>query len=79
MPTCLKCGNSTHFSCGNIARSLPWNNGVDSGLVALFNESSLVSMENHGTSYEDLNNAWSNPHLYFNLCSICKSDMIYWP
>lgn len=79
MPRCLNCGNSTHFSCNKVPKSQPWNNGPNSGLVALFDEGSLISLENQGASYEDLTGAWSSPHLYFNSCNSCGSDKIVWP
>lgn len=79
MPRCLNCGNSTHFSSTKVPKGLPWNNGPNSGLVALFHEGSILSMENHGASYEDLSNAWASPYLYFNSCSSCGSDKIVWP
>ena len=66
MPKCLNCGNSSHFNSRSIPKSTPWNNGPNSGLVGLFNESSLINMENQGVNYEDLNHAWSKPYLYFD-------------
>ncbi len=79
MPRCLGCGNSSHFVSTAVPRTVPWNNGPNSGLIGVFAEGALVNIENQGMDFEQIQAAWNNPHQYFDSCSYCGSTNIVWP
>ncbi|MHB8172592.1 MAG: hypothetical protein ACYDG6_13805 [Thermincolia bacterium] len=80
MPKCLTCGNVESFGSSRLEPLAPTANPIPTALLANFDEHGYIdTLENMGTGLEKAQEAWENPEVYFDFCTVCGSKEIQWP